>query len=163
MPSQQVDENLYQSRDYTSDFTFVYFGMDACVTRLSNMAHRPSRALLTSLNTYITGYRSVLLAIVLKRLWRTREKFYLKWEFFSFSIFFPIFFTHHSRIIQLLVAIWGSWGYFSMGAVRGWSSPGIPSLNRTLDFEMSQSDFQWICIWTINTETRRYWLTWFLY
>ncbi|KAK4011374.1 hypothetical protein OUZ56_020488 [Daphnia magna] len=45
---------------------------------------------------------------------------------------------------QLMVAVWATWGYFSMGTVRGWSSPGIPSLNRTLDFEMSSSDFQWI-------------------
>nr|CAH0107513.1 unnamed protein product [Daphnia galeata] len=44
---------------------------------------------------------------------------------------------------QLIVAVWGSWGYFSMGSVRGWSLPGIPSLNRTLDF-VSSSDFQWI-------------------
>lgn len=46
---------------------------------------------------------------------------------------------------QLIVAVWGSWGYFSMGSVRGWSSPGIPSLNRTIDFEVYPSDFQWIC------------------
>lgn len=36
-----------------------------------------------------------------------------------------------------MVAVWATWGYFSMGTVRGWSSPGIPSLNQTLDFEMS--------------------------
>jgi facilitated trehalose transporter len=32
-----------------------------------------------------------------------------------------------------------------MGSVRGWSSPAIPSLNRTVDFELSPSDLQWIC------------------
>ncbi|KAK4011370.1 hypothetical protein OUZ56_020484 [Daphnia magna] len=45
---------------------------------------------------------------------------------------------------QLVVAIWGSWGYFCMGSVRGRSSPGIPSQNRTMDFDMSPSDLQWI-------------------
>jgi hypothetical protein len=32
-----------------------------------------------------------------------------------------------------------------MGTVRGWGSPGLPSLNRTLDFEMNEDDFKWIC------------------
>ncbi|XP_046457784.1 facilitated trehalose transporter Tret1-like isoform X2 [Daphnia pulex] len=45
---------------------------------------------------------------------------------------------------QLMVTIWGSCGYFCMGSVRGWSSPAIPSLNRTVDFELSPSDLQWI-------------------
>lgn len=44
-----------------------------------------------------------------------------------------------------MVTIWGSCGYFCMGSVRGWSSPAIPSLNRTVDFELSLSDLQWIC------------------
>ncbi|EFX87178.1 hypothetical protein DAPPUDRAFT_44016 [Daphnia pulex] len=43
-----------------------------------------------------------------------------------------------------MVTIWGSCGYFCMGSVRGWSSPAIPSLNRTVDFELSPSDLQWI-------------------
>ncbi|XP_057373250.1 facilitated trehalose transporter Tret1-like [Daphnia carinata] len=51
-------------------------------------------------------------------------------------------FTH--LFPQLVVAIWGSWGYFCMGSVRGRSSPGIPSHNSTMDFDMSPSDLQWI-------------------
>ncbi|KZS11507.1 Uncharacterized protein APZ42_024316 [Daphnia magna] len=45
---------------------------------------------------------------------------------------------------QLMAAVVGSWGYFCMGTVRGWGSPGLPSLNRTLDFEMDADDFKWI-------------------
>lgn len=45
-----------------------------------------------------------------------------------------------------MVAIVGSWGYLCMGTVRGWGSPGLPSLNRTLDFEMDEDDFKWICM-----------------
>ena len=44
-----------------------------------------------------------------------------------------------------MAAVVGSWGYFCMGTVRGWGSPGLPSLNRTLDFEMNEDDFKWIC------------------
>lgn len=47
---------------------------------------------------------------------------------------------------KMLVGVVGSWGYFCMGAVRAWSSPGIPSLNRTLNFDMDPPDFTWICI-----------------
>lgn len=46
---------------------------------------------------------------------------------------------------QLMAAVVGSWGYFCMGTSRGWGSPGLPSLNRTLDFEMDADDFKWIC------------------
>lgn len=45
-----------------------------------------------------------------------------------------------------MVAVVGSWGYFCMGTVRGWGSPALPSLNKTLDFEMDDDDFKWICI-----------------
>lgn len=44
-----------------------------------------------------------------------------------------------------MAAVVGSWGYFCMGTVRGWGSPGLPSLNKTLDFEMDADDFKWIC------------------
>ena len=44
-----------------------------------------------------------------------------------------------------MAAVVGSWGYFCMGTVRGWGSPGLPSLNKTLDFDMNEDDFKWIC------------------
>ncbi len=45
-----------------------------------------------------------------------------------------------------MVAIVGSWGYFCMGTVRGWGSPGLPSMNKTRNFEINDEDFKWICI-----------------
>ena len=49
---------------------------------------------------------------------------------------------------KVLAASIGSWGFFLTGIVRGWSSPGMPSLenylNKTSDFEMSRSDLSWI-------------------
>jgi len=47
--------------------------------------------------------------------------------------------------------------YFCLGLVRGWSSPGIPSLNATLHepenlpnstnyFDMSKEDLTWVCM-----------------
>ncbi|XP_045028718.1 facilitated trehalose transporter Tret1 [Daphnia magna] len=50
----------------------------------------------------------------------------------------------HKVLPQLMAAVVGSWGYFCMGTSRGWGSPGLPSLNRTLDFEMDADDFKWI-------------------
>jgi facilitated trehalose transporter len=44
-----------------------------------------------------------------------------------------------------MAAVVGSWGYLCMGTVRGWGSPGLPSLNKTLDFDMNEDDFKWIC------------------
>lgn len=55
---------------------------------------------------------------------------------------------------QLLASAIASWGYFLVGCARGWGSPGIPSLNRTVQesladssnyFELSQSDLIEIC------------------
>jgi len=50
----------------------------------------------------------------------------------------------HKVIPQLFAALIGSWGFFMTGTVRGWSSPAIPSLNTTLNFEMDHEDFVWI-------------------
>ncbi|KAI9552844.1 hypothetical protein GHT06_020726 [Daphnia sinensis] len=50
----------------------------------------------------------------------------------------------HKVLPQLLAAAVGSWGFFCTGLVRGWSSPGIPSLNATKNFEIESSDVAWI-------------------
>uniref|UniRef100_A0A0P5NG88 Sugar transporter n=1 Tax=Daphnia magna TaxID=35525 RepID=A0A0P5NG88_9CRUS len=50
----------------------------------------------------------------------------------------------HKVLPQLLAAAIGSWGFFCTGLVRGWSSPGIPSLNATKNFEIESSDIAWI-------------------
>ncbi|XP_057381612.1 facilitated trehalose transporter Tret1-2 homolog [Daphnia carinata] len=50
----------------------------------------------------------------------------------------------HKVLPQLLAAAIGSWGFFCTGLVRGWSSPGIPSLNATKNFEIESSDVAWI-------------------
>jgi len=62
----------------------------------------------------------------------------------------------HLITIQLLVTIVASWGYFCLGGIRGWSSPGLPSLRKTIYdptntpnssdyFQMSEEDLTWIC------------------
>ncbi|KZS13711.1 Uncharacterized protein APZ42_021097 [Daphnia magna] len=50
----------------------------------------------------------------------------------------------HKVLPQLLAAGIGSWGFFCTGTVRGWSSPGIPSLNATKTFDIDATEMAWI-------------------